>query len=135
MSMDDNGDNFVTRITKIGQSKGKEILSKPNINRTTVESYGRIGRNQLRRMSSDLNFTDILTKFPTITVVLCLIVTGFFSWESGLVDCRDDFCPIEGKSSMNVNGDLGGDLVVQNGVVGSLERVTFKEEARFFIGD
>ena len=36
----------------------------------------------------------------------------FFSWESGLVDCRkslsnpDGFCPIEGKSSMNVNGDL-----------------------------
>ena len=72
--MDDNGDNFVTRITKIGQSKGKEILSKPNINRTTVESYGRIGRNQLRRMSSDLNFTDVLTKFPTVTVVLLSLI-------------------------------------------------------------
>lgn len=104
--MDENNDNFVTRITKLGRSKGKEILSKPDINRSKVESYGRIGRNQLRRMSSELNFTDILTKFPTVTVVLCLIITGFFSWESGLVDCRDNFCPIEGKSSMNVNGDL-----------------------------
>ncbi len=62
--------------------------------------------NKFRRFSAEMNFTKILTMFPAITVVLCLIVTGIFSWESGIVDCREGFCPIEGKSSMNVNGDL-----------------------------
>tara|TARA_A100001234_G_scaffold110511_1_gene97105 strand:- start:1181 stop:4180 length:3000 start_codon:yes stop_codon:yes gene_type:complete len=104
--------NIASRITNQATGKAKEIFSNLNLDKNSVESYGRRSKNQMRRISSDLNFTDILTKFPVITVILCLVVTGFFSWESGLVDCRkslsnpDGFCPIEGKSSMNVNGDL-----------------------------
>ena len=104
--------NIASRITNQATGKAKEIFSNLDLDKNSVESYGRRSKNQMRRISSDLNFTDILTKFPVITVILCLVVTGFFSWESGLVDCRkslsnpDGFCPIEGKSSMNVNGDL-----------------------------
>ncbi|MEL0213696.1 MAG: hypothetical protein VXA41_04745, partial [Euryarchaeota archaeon] len=104
--------NIASRITNQATDKAKEIFSNLDLDKNSVESYGRRSKNQMRRISSDLNFTDILTKFPVITVILCLVVTGFFSWESGLVDCRkslsnpDGFCPIEGKSSMNVNGDL-----------------------------
>jgi len=104
--------NIASRITNQVTGKAKEIFSNLDLDKNSVESYGRRSKNQVRRISSDLNFTDILTKFPVITVILCLLVTGFFSWESGLVDCRkslsnpDGFCPIEGKSSMNVNGDL-----------------------------
>jgi predicted RND superfamily exporter protein len=104
--------NIASRITNQATGKAKEIFSNLGLDKNSVESYGRRSKNQMRRISSDLNFTDILTKFPVITVILCLLVTGFFSWESGLVDCRksisnpDGFCPIEGKSSMNVNGDL-----------------------------
>ena len=43
-----------------------------------------------------------------ITVILSLLVTGFFTMHSGINDCRDgyeyDWCYEE--SSMNVNGDL-----------------------------
>ena len=104
--------NIASRITNQATDKAKEIFSNLDLDKNSVESYGRRSKNQMRRISSDLNFTDVLTKFPVITVILCLVVTGFFSWESGLVDCRkslsnpDGFCPIEGKSSMNVNGDL-----------------------------
>ena len=112
MSEDEKQGNIASRFAKQATEKGKEMFSKLDVDKNTVESYGRRSKNQLRRVSSDLNFTDLLTKFPVITVIFCLIVTAFFSWESGLVDCRkslanpDGFCPIEEKSSMNVNGDL-----------------------------
>ena len=112
MSEGEKEGNIASRITNQATDKAKEIFSNLDLDKNSVESYGRRSKNQMRRISSDLNFTDILTKFPVITVILCLLVTGFFSWESGLVDCRkslsnpDGFCPIEGKSSMNVNGDL-----------------------------
>ncbi len=112
MSEGEKKGNIASRITNQATGKAKEIFSNLDLDKNSVESYGRRSKNQMRRISSDLNFTDILTKFPVITVILCLLVTGFFSWESGLVDCRkslsnpDGFCPIEGKSSMNVNGDL-----------------------------
>ena len=112
MSEGEKEGNIASRITNKATDKAKEIFSNLDLDKNSVESYRRRSKNQMRRISSDLNFTDILTKFPVITVILCLVVTGFFSWESGLVDCRkslsnpDGFCPIEGKSSMNVNGDL-----------------------------
>ena len=112
MSEDEKQGNIASRFAKQATEKGKEMFSKLDIDKNTVESYGRRSKNQMRRVSSDLSFTDLLTKFPVITVIFCLIVTAFFSWESGLVDCRkslanpDGFCPIEEKSSMNVNGDL-----------------------------
>ncbi len=112
MSEDEKQGNIGSRFAKQATEKGREIFSKLDVDKDSLESYGRRSKNRFRRVSSDLNFTDLLTKFPVITVILCLIVTAFFSWESGLVDCRksltnpDGFCPIEGKSSMNVNGDL-----------------------------
>ena len=112
MSDDEKQGNIASRFATQATNKGREIFSKLDVDKNSLESYGRRSKNQFRRVSSDLNFTDLLTKFPVITVIFCLIVTAFFSWESGLVDCRksltnpDGFCPIEGKSSMNVNGDL-----------------------------
>ena len=112
MSEGEKEGNIASRITNQATDRAKDIFSNLDLDKNSVESYGRRSKNQMRRISSDLNFTDILTKFPVVTVILCLVVTGFFSWESGLVDCRkslsnpDGFCPIEGKSSMNVNGDL-----------------------------
>ena len=112
MSEDEKQGNIASRFAKQATEKSRKMLSKIDVDKNTVESYGRRSKNQLRRFSSDLNFTDLLTKFPVVTVIFCLLVTAFFSWESGLVDCRkslanpDGFCPIEEKSSMNVNGDL-----------------------------
>ena len=112
MSDDAKEGNIASRVAQQAAEKGREILSKVDVEKSTVASYGRRSKNKFRRVSSDLNFTDILTKFPVVTVIFCLLVTAFFSWESGLVDCRksltnpEGFCPIEGKSSMNVNGDL-----------------------------
>jgi hypothetical protein len=57
---------------------------------------------------SGMTGTQALVKLPVLTVVLCLLVTGFFTLHSGAIDCREKFqnsiCNEE--SSMNVNGDL-----------------------------
>jgi len=98
--------NIASRVARRASDKAGEVFSSVDVGGKDIGGLGRRARNQFRRASANLNFTNILTKFPVVTVVLCLIVTGFFSWESGIVDCRDGFCPIEGKSSMNVNGDL-----------------------------
>ena len=129
MSEDEKQGNIASRFAKQATEKGRGIFSKLDVDKNTVESYGRRSKNQIRRVSSDLNFTDLLTKFPVVTVIFCLIVTAFFSWESGLVDCRksltnpDGFCPIEGKSSMNVNGDLEVYLPQDSDVSALLEKV------------
>ena len=106
--LDEGGEkrNIASRVARRASSKASEVFSSVDVERKDIGGFGRRARNQFRRASANLNFTNILTKFPVVTVVICLIVTGFFSWESGIVDCRDGFCPIEGKSSMNVNGDL-----------------------------
>ena len=65
-------------------------------------------QNALRRALSDSTPTGILTMFPALTVVICLLFTGFFSMHSGVLDCREgfeyDICREE--SALNVNGDL-----------------------------
>tara|TARA_Y100001970_G_scaffold294303_1_gene450167 strand:+ start:14377 stop:17391 length:3015 start_codon:yes stop_codon:yes gene_type:complete len=62
----------------------------------------------IKRNLLDSTITDIITKVPAVTVVLCLAVTGFFSIHSGINDCRDgynpDWCSDEG--ALNVNGDM-----------------------------
>ena len=64
--------------------------------------------NKIRRSLSGISASEALVKFPVLIIVLCLLVTGFFTMHSGAIDCRDGFensiCKEE--SSMNVNGDL-----------------------------
>jgi len=64
--------------------------------------------NSIRRSLTGISATQALVKLPVITIVLCLLVTGFFTMHSGAIDCREGFqnsiCKEE--SSMNVNGDL-----------------------------
>lgn len=57
---------------------------------------------------SGINSSDILIKAPLVTVLLCLVVTGFFIMHSGINDCRDGYNPswCDEDASMNVNGDL-----------------------------
>lgn len=103
---DEEKGNLASRVARRASNKAGQVMSSVSDERGGITNVIRRSRNQFRRVSAELNFTGVLTKFPAFTVVLCLIVTGFFSWESGIVDCREGFCPIEGKSSMNVNGDL-----------------------------
>jgi len=86
--------------------RGKEVAS--GMDAETIKGAVRRTPNALRRALSDSTATGILTKAPAFTVVLCLIVTGFFTMHSGILDCRDgfeyDICSEE--SALNVNGDL-----------------------------
>ena len=59
----------------------------------------------IRRELQEMSFFGALTRFPALTVVLCLILTGFFAYHSGITDqWRED------HQSMNVNGDLAAFL-------------------------
>ena len=70
MPDDDNQGNIASRVAQKATEKGREVLSNVDLKKSTLESYGRRSRNQFRRITSDLNFTNILTKFPVVTVVV-----------------------------------------------------------------
>jgi predicted RND superfamily exporter protein len=53
-------------------------------------------RKELRQMT----VFGVLTRFPAPTVLLCLLVTLFFTYHSGIID------KYTGETSLNVNGDL-----------------------------
>ena len=80
----------------------------PNMNSDSVKDAIIHAPNTVRRSLSGVSGTQALVKLPVLTIVLCLLVTGFFTMHSGAIDCRDGFnnsiCKEE--SSMNVNGDL-----------------------------
>ena len=79
-----------------------------SVDAETVGSAVRRAPNALRRALSESTPTGVLTMFPALTVVLCLLFTGFFTMHSGILDCREGFeyeiCREE--SALNVNGDL-----------------------------
>ena len=79
----------------------------------------------IKRNLLDSTITDIITKVPAVTVVLCLAVTGFFSIHSGINDCRDgynpDWCSDEG--ALNVNGDMAISLPQGSEVQAQIEDV------------
>lgn len=82
--------------------------SMKNIDLNSVKDTVIMTPNKIRRSMSGMTGTQALVKAPVLTVVLCLVVTGFFTLHSGAIDCREKFqnsiCNEE--SSMNVNGDL-----------------------------
>ncbi len=89
--------------------KSSSIMkSIKNIDMVSVKDSVIMAPNKIRRSMSGMSSTQALVKLPVLTVVLCLVVTGFFTLHSGAIDCREKFqnsiCNEE--SSMNVNGDL-----------------------------
>ncbi len=88
-------------------ARGREVAS--GMDAESVKGSVRRAPNALRRALSDSTATGILTKAPVVTVVLCLLVTGFFTLHSGILDCREGFdnpAYCEEEAALNVNGDL-----------------------------
>jgi len=88
-------------------AQGRKVAS--GMDAESVKGSVRRAPNALRRALSDSTATGILTKVPAVTVVLCLLVTGFFTLHSGILDCREGFdnpAYCEEESALNVNGDL-----------------------------
>ena len=54
----------------------------------------------IRRELQEMSFFGVLTAVPALTVVICLLVTAFLAYHSGIADGMKD------EASMNVNGDL-----------------------------
>lgn len=110
---DTEGDSRGSRIARVREdlsskiSTTKEVISNMD-SQSTIGALKRIP-NSIRRELSNASGTSLLTRAPVITVTLCLLVTGFFSLHSGVLDCREgfdntDYCQEE--SALNVNGDL-----------------------------
>ena len=114
MEGDDAGtDSRGTRIERVREDISSRIdTGKEAIENMDVESVtGSLKRipNAIRRNLANTSGTSMLTRAPAITVALCLLITGFFTLHSGILDCRDgfdnpDYCQEE--SALNVNGDL-----------------------------
>ena len=73
----------------------------------------------------DSTISDLITKVPVITVIICLTVTALLGRHSGILDCRDgfenDYCDEEG--ALNVNGDMAVYLPVGSDVQRDIENV------------
>ncbi|MCS5534832.1 MAG: MMPL family transporter, partial [Candidatus Poseidoniales archaeon] len=54
----------------------------------------------IRRELQEMSVFGILTRFPAASVIICLLITAFFAYHSGITDQWTD------ERSMNVNGDL-----------------------------
>lgn len=79
----------------------------------------------IKRALVDSTISDLITKVPVITVILCLTVTALLGRHSGILDCRDgfenDYCDEEG--ALNVNGDMAVYLPVGSDVQRDIENV------------
>ena len=114
MEGDDTGDDSrgsaIDRVREDIESRissGKEAIE--NVDSDSLLSFLKRIPNAIRRDLSNASGTSLLTRAPAITVALCLVVTGFFTLHSGILDCRDgfdnpDYCQEE--AALNVNGDL-----------------------------
>ena len=110
---DTEGDSRGSRIARVREDLGSKISTSKEVisNMDSQSTIGALKRipNSIRRELSNASGTSLLTRAPVITVTLCLLVTGFFSLHSGVLDCREgfdntDYCQEE--SALNVNGDL-----------------------------
>ena len=45
----------------------------------------------IKRALVDSTVSDLITKVPVITVILCLTLTALLGRHSGILDCRDGF--------------------------------------------
>ena len=79
----------------------------------------------IKRALVDSTISDLITKVPVITVILCLTVTALLGRHSVILDCRDgfenDYCDEEG--ALNVNGDMAVYLPVGSDVQRDIENV------------
>ena len=110
---DTEGDSRGSRIARVHEDLSSKISTSKEVigNMDSQSAIGALKRipNSIRRELSNASGTSLLTRAPVITVTLCLLVTGFFSLHSGVLDCREgfdntDYCQEE--SALNVNGDL-----------------------------
>ncbi len=64
--------------------------------------------NNLKRKFRGASTTNLLTMFPALTVILCLLITGFFTTHSGVNDCRTGYEPswCSEEGALNVNGEM-----------------------------
>ena len=64
--------------------------------------------NNLKRKFRGATTTNLLTMFPALTVILCLLITGFFTTHSGVNDCRTGYEPswCSEEGALNVNGEM-----------------------------
>ena len=64
--------------------------------------------NSMKRKFRGLTPNKALTMFPAVTVIICLLITGFFTVHSGVNDCRDEYQPswCSEEGALNVNGEM-----------------------------
>ena len=114
----DSGAAVRTQIADV-RKKASEISTESivkNVRRSPVA---------VKRALLDSTVSDLITKVPVITVILCLTVTALLGRHSGILDCRDgfenDYCDEEG--ALNVNGDMAVYLPVGSDVQSDIENV------------
>ena len=89
---------------------------------TEFESQKAVGAllsapKMIRRELQEMSIFGMLTRFPAATVMICLFVTAFLAFHSGITD------QYTGERSMNVNGDLAAFLPLGSPVADNIAEV------------
>ncbi|MEC8926976.1 MAG: MMPL family transporter [Candidatus Thermoplasmatota archaeon] len=71
----------------------------------------------IRRELQEMSVFGMLTRFPAATVMICLFITAFLAFHSGITD------QYTGERSMNVNGDLAAFLPIGSPVAENIAEV------------
>ncbi len=107
-----------SKIPAFAQDFGSDVRRRV----TEFESRKAVGAllsapKMIRRELQEMSFFGALTRFPAATVFLCLLMTAFFAYHSGITDQWTD------ERSMNVNGDLAAFLPVGSPVADQIAEV------------
>ena len=107
-----------SKIPAFAQDFGSDVRRRV----TEFESRKAVGAllsapKMIRRELQEMSVFGALTRFPAATVFLCLLMTAFFAYHSGITDQWTD------ERSMNVNGDLAAFLPVGSPVADQIAEV------------
>ena len=138
-----SGNDEPSNSADISNSGNKDSISENLKNR--FESFDRVATidamiaapGKLKRELSSMSTTSILTRFPLMTVIACLLLTILIGLESGMNDCRRGWSStedsIEGNQwygatcstepSLNVNGDLEVYLPENSPITSDIARI------------
>jgi len=88
----------VNRYGRIVRARTKDSLTNFSI-ASVMDSVKNAPKN-FKRDLDRIGPIGLLTRFPWMTIFVCLLITSFFVWHSGFLDSMKE------GNSLNVNGDL-----------------------------
>jgi len=107
--------DFLRKGGKQVLSRSKEIREMDSIERSELI---RSSRAKIRRELREMGVVGLLTRFPLVVVIACIVSSAFFAYQAGAMT---QWAGV-GDKALNVNGDLDAYLPEGQGEEGEVAR-------------